>query len=232
MRWTNKEVDILKNNYGKITIDKVEKILPEAIKTDVFEAIPKGELGADIRQIVKTQRGNICGTILWESKRTKAWDVKWIAKLKEDRLRDKANVAAIVSNILPDEIKTGMGCIDGVWVCSFNLSIPLALLLHKAIEDAAREKFISNRKQTDAEQIYNIVTSHEFAQQVESMMETYKIMLDQIIKERNAFEKSWKLRETQIQRLMSGVSGIVGQLEDAGGTTLASIKGMELPSGD
>lgn len=213
---------------GEVQELDVEETLRGAIGTDVFEPIGKGVLGADIRQIVKTQRGNICGTILWESKRTKAWSNGWVTKLKEDRLRDKANAAAIVSDVLPEEIKIGMGLVDGIWVCSPKLVVPLALLLHKAIEDAARQKFLSGQMQTKAEQIYSYVTSHEFVQLVESMMETYNQMLEQITKERSAFEKTWKLRESQVNHLMAGVSGIVGQIQGAAGPALPPIKNLEL----
>jgi hypothetical protein len=216
---------------GEVQELDLEVTLRESIVTDIIESVGKGVMGADIRQIVKTQRGNTCGTILWESKRTKAWSDGWVTKLKEDRLRDKANAAAIVSEVLPEEIKNGMGLKDGIWVCHPKLVIPLALLLHKAIEDAARQKFVSDRRQTDAERIYAVVTGHEFVQQVESMMETYNEMLTQIERERVAFEKFWKLRESQVKHLKSGVSGIVGELQEAAGPALPPIKSLELDTG-
>ncbi len=216
---------------GEVQELDLEQTIRLAIPTDVIEPIGKGVLGADIRQTVKTQRGSVCGIILWESKRTKAWSDGWITKLKEDRLHDKANAAAIVSEVLPEEAKTGLGLKDGIWVCSPKLIIPLALLLHKAIEDTARQKFLSGQMQSKAEQIYSYVTSHEFVQIVESMMGTYTDMLDQITKERNVFERTWKLRESQVHRLMAGVSGIVGQIQGAAGPALPPIKNLELGDG-
>lgn len=213
---------------GEVQELDLEQTLKVSVPTDVFEPIGKGVVGADIRQTVKTQRGSICGVILWESKRTKAWSDGWITKLKEDRLHDKANAAVIVSEVLPEEAKSGIGPKDGIWVCSQKLVIPLALLLHKAIEDAARQKFLSGQMQSKAEQIYTYVTSHEFTQIVESMIGTYKDMNEQIMKERNAFEKIWKLRETQVNRLMTGVSGIMGQIQGAAGPALPPIKSLEL----
>ncbi len=216
---------------GEVQELDLEKTLHDAIPTDVVEPIGKGVLGADIRQTVKTQRGNTCGTILWESKRTKAWSDGWITKLKEDRLRDKANAVAIVSEVVPQEVKSGMGLKDGVWICSPKLVVPLALLLHKAIEDAARQKFVSDRRQTDAERVYNYVTSHEFNQLAQSMLETYMEMEKQIAHERAAYEKIWKQREAQVARLKLGVSGIMGQLQDAAGPALPPIKNLELDTG-
>jgi hypothetical protein len=62
------------------------------------------------------------------------------------------------------------------------------------------------------------------------MMDTYNKMLTQITTERNAFEKSWKLRESQVQHLMSGISGIMGELQEAAGPALPQVKSLELDS--
>lgn len=213
---------------GEVAELDLEATLRATFPQDTIEGIAKGVLGADIRQIVKSPGGKTCGTILWESKRTKAWSDGWINKLKEDMRNDRANIPAIVSESLPEEAKTGMGIKDGVWVTSAKLFVPLALLLRKSLIDSAYQKFVSDNRQTKAELIYAYITSHEFAQQVESMVEVYKDMLTQITKERVAFEKSWKLRESQVQRLLTGVSGIYGQIQDAAGPALPPIKSLEL----
>ena len=141
---------------GEVLELDLEQLLRNTFPTDSIEPIGKGVLGADIRQVVKSQRGSVCGSILWESKRTKAWSDGWVTKLKEDMRNDKANIPAIISETLPEEAKTGMGLKDGVWVCSPKLVIPLALLLRKALEDTARQKFITNMQQSKAEEIYEV----------------------------------------------------------------------------
>lgn len=213
---------------GEVAELDLEETLRHTFSSDGIEPIGKGVLGADIRQVVKSPGGKVCGTILWESKRTKAWSDGWITKLKEDMRSDKANIPAIISETLPEEAKTGMGLVSGVWVCSMKLFIPLATLLRKSLIDAAYQKFVSDNKLSKAEQIYGYVTSHEFAQQVESMVEVYTDMLSQVNRERVAFEKSWKLREAQVRRLLSGVSGIYGQIQGAAGPALPPIKNLEL----
>jgi hypothetical protein len=217
---------------GEVMELDLEATLRTTFPLDSIEPIGKGVLGADIRQVVKSPGGKVCGTILWESKRTKAWSDGWVTKLKDDMRNDKANIPAIISETLPEEAKTGMGLKDGVWVSSHKLFIPLAMLLRKSLIDAAYQKFVSDNKQSKAEQIYGYVTSHEFAQQVESMVEVYNDMLSQITRERVAFEKSWKLRESQVQRLLSGVSGIYGNIQGAAGPALPPIKSLEFDTGE
>lgn len=216
---------------GEILELDIEELFRKEFPGDTIEAIGKGVLGADIRQIVRSPRGMDCGHILWESKRTKAWKDDWINTLKENMRSEKANIPAIVSEVLPKEIKTGLGLYDGVWVTSPRLVIPLAMLLRKTLLDAARQKMIAQNKQSKAEDLYGYVTSHEFAQQVEAMVETYKEMAEQIIRERTAFEKNWKQREAQVNRLLSGVAGIYGSMQGIAGPALPTIKNLELTSG-
>jgi len=213
---------------GEIQELDLEELLRSSFPGDAIEAIGKGVLGADIRQVVRSPRGILCGTILWESKRTKTWSSGWIEKLKEDGRKDKANITAIVSEAPPEEIKNGIGVVDGVWVCLPKFILPLSMLLRKSLLDVAREKLVAENRQEKADQLYTYVTGHEFVQQVESMIEIYREMQAQIIKERTAYERMWKLREAQVTRLMSGVGGIYGSMQGIAGSALSPIRSLEL----
>ncbi|HUD19509.1 MAG TPA: DUF2130 domain-containing protein [Patescibacteria group bacterium] len=214
---------------GEVQELDLEQTFKREFPGDTIEPIGKGVLGADIRQTVRSPRGMDCGRILWESKRTKAWSDGWVSKLKEDLRNDKSNIPAIISDVLPDEIKTGIGLKDGVWVARTQLAVPLAMLLRKTLLDAARQRMISENKQSKAEELYGYITSHEFAQQVESMIETYNEMQVQITKERTAYERNWKQREAQVTRLLNGVAGIYGSMQGIAGTALPTIHNLELP---
>lgn len=217
---------------GEVAELDLEGIFRSNFPSDLIEPIAKGTLGADIRQVVRSQRGTYCGKILWESKRTKSWSDSWITKLKDDMRSDKANICAIVTSVIPQEAKKGLGLKDGVWICQPELVVPLALLLRKSLLDAAYQKAVSLNRQTKADQVYLYVTSHEFAQQVESLVDVYLEMKDQIIKERVAFERSWKQREAQVNRLLTGVSGIYGYMQGIAGSALPQIRKLELTSGE
>jgi len=217
---------------GEVQELDLEETLHAMFPQDVIEPVGKGVLGADIRQIVKSPMGMDCGTILWESKRTKAWSDGWISKLKEDMLHDKAHIPAIVSDSLPDVAKSGMGFKDGVWIASPKLALPLAALLRKSLLDAAKQKKIAGAQSTKAEELYGFVTSHEFQHQMESMIETYQEMQKEIQKERVSFERSWKLREMQVNKLLTGVAGLYGSMQGIAGAALSPIKSLELPSGE
>lgn len=213
---------------GEVQELDLENTLKAAFPTDIIEPVAKGILGADVRQIVKSPRGNDCGSILWESKRTKAWSDGWTAKLKEDLRSSKSNIPAIVSDMLPEEVKNGMGLYDGVWVCLPKFATTLALLLRKSLLDVAREKVITAGVQDKAGELYAYVTGHDFVNNVNAMIETYQEMQEQISKERMTMERIWKTREVQVTRLMSGVSGIYGSMQGIVGGNLADLNAHKI----
>ena len=214
---------------GEVQELDLETTLKDTFPEDFIEPVGKGELGADIRHVVKSPKGMVCGTILWESKRTKTWSDGWLMKLKTDLLADKANIPAIISEVVPDEAKSGIGLKNGVWITTPKLMLPLALLLRKALLDATYQKVVSEHRQTKSEMLYTYITSHEFFNQVKSMFETYDEMEQQIGKERAAYEKMWKQREMYVRRLRLGVAGIYGSIQGLAGSALPAIKNLELP---
>jgi hypothetical protein len=58
-------------------------MLGSAFVYDTITRVPKGEFGGDVlHRVVMNQTGTVCGTILWELKRTKTWSDGWLAKLR------------------------------------------------------------------------------------------------------------------------------------------------------
>lgn len=216
---------------GEVQEEDLKQQLLAAYSDDLIDDIEKGIKGADLRQIVRTSRGNDCGVILWESKRTKAWSDEWVIKLKNDLRSEKAHISVIVTQVLPKLLKKNFGQYEGVWICQPDLAIPLAGALRDRLIEVARARYISNQRASSAEGVYDYVTGHEFIQQVESMVEVYYETVDQINKERAVFETIWKKRETQAFRLKTSMANIIGSLQSRAGTSLPKVKGLELLEG-
>lgn len=214
---------------GEVLELDLEETLRRLFHEDTIEPVGKGVNGADIRHIVKSSLGNVCGVILWESKRTKHWSDDWITKLKEDLRNEKANIPAIVSEQLPEEARRGFGLKDGVWICSPALITPLAMLLRDGIYKVAKQKYIASISSNQAQQMFSYITSHEFSQQIEAMMETFQEMGEQITKERIVLEKTLVKREAQRLRLIKSVISVYGNLQGIAENAMPQVKGMELP---
>ena len=214
---------------GEIMELDLEEALAANFRDDEIEPVAKGVRGGDIRQVVKSPRGTTCGVMLWEIKRTKNWTDGWVAKLKEDLRNEKANVPIIVTEAMPKQITEDMGMLQGVWVCKPQLAIILATLLRKSLLDAGLQKALAENRGTKAEALYNFVTSHEFVQQIESMIETYQEMSTQLTKEKVAMQKIWAQREAQAQRLLLSTANIIGSMQGhIGNASMPKIKGLEL----
>jgi hypothetical protein len=212
---------------GEVLELDLEETLRISFPLDLIEPVGKGVRGADVRQTVRSQSGIVCGIILWESKRTKAWSDEWTTKLKEDLRAEVANIPIIVSETLPKEAENGMGIRDGVWVVSFSLLIPLAVLLRKNLLEVAYQKVTSGDKSRKADLVYEYVTGHEFRQQLEALVEVYQQMQEEINKERAIFEKVWKVREAQVKRLITSTVNVCGSVQGLVGSATLQIRGLE-----
>lgn len=213
---------------GEVLELELEQLLRQSYPMDEIIAVGKGINGADIRHIVKSPGGVVCGVILWEVKRTKHWDDKWLSKLKDDLRAEAANVPVIVSMDLPKEAKEGMGLKENVWVCAPSLILPLAELLRRNLYDVAKQKHLMSKQTEKADLLYSYVISHEFQQQVERILEIHKDMQDQILKEKAALTRSWKQREEQIEKILLTTATIVGSMQGKIGSGTLQIKGLEL----
>jgi len=216
---------------GEVQELDLENYLQTAFPSDEINPVGKGVRGADISQVVRTSLGTVCGVILWESKRTKAWVDDWATKLKDDLRASKANIPIIVTTVLPKMVKSGFGFYEGVWVTEPTYIQPLAEILRKNLIDVAREKHNGNDRGTKADMIYTYLTSDAFVQQIQSIIEVHQNMQTQIQKERAAFEKLWKEREAQAERILISTAGIYGSIQGVAGQSLPSVKGLDLLEG-
>lgn len=214
---------------GEVMELDFEAALADAFRDDEIEPVAKGVKGGDIRQVVRSPRGTVCGVLLWEIKRTKHWTDSWIPKLKEDLRAGRANVPIIITEAMPKQVAGEMGVVDGVWVAKPQHAIVLATLLRKGLLDVGLQKALAENRGTKAEALYSFVTSHEFVQQIESMVETYRDMTAQVGKERAAFERLWAQREKQAARLLLSTANIIGSMQGyIGQASMPKIKGLEL----
>ena len=111
---------------------ELETTLRQKFPFDLIEPVGKGEFGGDLVHRVAGPSGQVCGTILWEAKRTKTWSDGWLAKLRDDKRTAKADLALIVSHALPKGLEH-FDHIEGVWVTSPKCVIPVAVALRQSL---------------------------------------------------------------------------------------------------
>jgi hypothetical protein len=213
---------------GEVQELKLEELLKSEFLFDEISEVPKGKGGADAIQVVRTQTGVACGTIVWESKRTQRWDQKWIQKLIEDQRAVKADIAVLVSSVLPQNI-AGFGMIDSIFVTDLQSAMNVACLLREQLMKVYSAQAANSNKATKAEVVYNYLISNEFKQRIEVWVEYFRERQEKINKERAYFNKKWQEEEKSIQKVITNTSGIYGDLQGLIGNALPKVSYLELP---
>ena len=212
---------------GEVQELDLENLLRSRFPFDLIEPVPKGEFGGDVLQRVVAAGGQVCGTILWESKRTKHWTDSWLVKLREDQRTAKAEIAVIISQALPKDVET-FDVVDGVWVTHPRAAIPVAAILRQSLLDVALARSASEGQQTKTEMVYQYLTGPRFRHRVEAIVEAFSTLQGDLDRERKAIMKQWAKREVQIDRVMQATVGMYGDLQGIAGKTLQEIEGLDL----
>lgn len=215
---------------GEVLELDLESLLKSQFPVDEIEPVPKGIKGADIVQRVHDRGGRFCGTIIWESKHTKAWNDGWLSKLKDDQREVKAEIAVLVTETMPKGIER-FSQVGGVWVTSYVLSIALASVLRTSLIDLAQLKSSLVGKSEKMEVLYNYLSGSEFRQRIEAIVESFQSMKEDLEQEKRATVKMWAKREKQIERVVTNTAGMYGDMEGIIGTSLPHIRSLELTEG-
>jgi hypothetical protein len=216
---------------GEVLELELEKILRDEFQFDEIEPVSAGVRGGDIIHTVKTQSGRICGKILWESKRTKNWSETWIQKLKDDQREAKADLAVIVSEALPKGF-SHFRQIESIWVTDLPSIVSLALALRFMLIQVATTRELQTGKEEKMEIVYNYLTGPEFRNRVQAIVEAFISLKSDLDSEKRAMENIWAKREKQIERVVLNISGMHGDLEGIVGSTLPTVKLLELKEVD
>lgn len=214
---------------GEVLELELEALLRSKFPRDTIEPVPKGEFGGDVIHRVVNVTGQMCGSILWEFKRTKTWSDAWLPKLRGDQRTAKAEVALLVSLTLPKGVEY-FDFIDGVWVVNPKVAPAVAAMIRQTLIEVSTARQASEGQLTKTEMIYQYLTGPRFRQRVEAIVESFTTMKNDLDTEKKVITKQWAKREEQIERVMQGTVGMYGDLQGIAGKTLQEIEGLELPS--
>lgn len=212
---------------GEVQELELESLLFARFPRDTIEPVPKGEHGGDILHRVVGPLGQVCGTILWECKRTKNWSDGWLGKLREDQRAAKAEIAIIISQVLPKDVEA-FDLIDHVWVAHPRVAIPVAATLRQSLVELAMARQAAEGQQTKMEMVYQYLTGPRFRHRVQAIVEAFSCMQEDLDREKKAITKQWAKREEQIDRVMQATVGMYGDLQGIAGKSLQEIEGLEL----
>jgi hypothetical protein len=216
---------------GEVLELELESLLRAKFPLDLIEPVPKGEFGGDALQRILGVSGQPCGTILWESKRTKNWTEGWLTKLRDDQRKASAELALLITTALPKGV-TSFDLVDGIWVAEPRCAIPVAIALRQSLIEIAKVRQAGDGQQTKMELVYDYLTGPRFRHRIEAIVEKFSDMQSDLDKERKATTRLWAKREAQIRGVVEATVGMYGDLQGIAGKALQEIEALSPPALD
>jgi hypothetical protein len=150
----------------------------------------------------------------------------WLQKLKDDQRALKAEIAILVSEVLPKDI-SGFSQRSGIWISNFSSAIAVAQILRAQLIQLANVRAAAVGKNEKMEVLYGYLTGTEFRQRVEAIAEAFIQMQSDLFEERRVSEKRWAKRQKEIDRVFQNTSAMYGDLQGLlGSTSLQDIPAL------
>jgi hypothetical protein len=216
---------------GEVQEDDLKDLLSSAFVTDLVEDVATGAKGADLVQKVNAKMGSSMGTIIWESKNTKAFSEGWISKLKSDQGLVKADIAILVTQVLPKEMN-GFGLKNGIWVVSYQYIIPLVNALRIQLIEVSKVKLSLVGRDEKMDLLYKYLSGPQFKNRVENIVMAFVNMKADLDTEKRSFNRIWNKREKEIEKVIMSTSNMYGDLQGIIGGSLPEIEQLSLDDGD
>jgi hypothetical protein len=217
-------------NAGEAQEIVLEQLLKARFPLDLIEPIAKGVFGGDVIQRVLGPSGQACGSILWESKRTKTWIAGWLPKLREDQRAAKAEVALLVTQVMPKaddgSTVTAFDLVEGVWVCEWRCAIAVAVALRQSLIEVNNARAAGVGQKSKSELVYAYLTGNQFKLRVHAIVEKFSMMAEDLASERKAITRMWAKREGQIQGALDAAVGLHGDLSAIAGKSMPEVEGL------
>ena len=211
---------------GEVQELALQEMLQSTFPFDLVLEVGKGVRGADCIQIVRSNFGQECGKIIYESKRTNAFANEWVEKLKTDMRSQGAEIAVIVTKTMPKDMDC-FGIKDGVWVCDFSEVKALASVLREGVIRVFNTAKSNENKGDKMHLLYGYLTSGEFAEQWKAIREGFLSMKLSIQRERESMERLWKAREKQLEKVLLNAAHIRGSIEGIAGMDAVDLNLLE-----
>jgi len=216
---------------GEVQELAIEEWLISQFPLDTIEEIKKGARGGDCIQIVNSRSHQNCGTIYYESKRTKDFQPSWIEKFKADIRSKGANIGVLVTAVMPSDMDR-MGLKDGVWICNFEEFKGLCAVLRESIVQLNTAVATQENKGDKMDMLYVYLTGNTFRMQVEAIVEGFTQMKTDLESEKRSMQRIWKQRDKQIEKVVINTIDMYGSIKGIAGNAIQSVKALDFPGDD
>lgn len=209
---------------GEVLELDLEQKLIATFPNDEFLPVPKGVEGGDIWQKIKF-KDRVVGSILWETKRTKAWSNSWITKLKDDSAKISASESIIVTQVMPEGMKN-FDRKDGVWIATYEHAIGICRYIRFLVTSLSSIKSSASQTEEEWAKIRDYMLSDSFKHRMQAHFDGIQALRVGFDAEKRSTLLRWKKQEAQIDKLDSNTINFYGELK-AIVSQLPEIQGVD-----
>ncbi len=204
-RW-QKEILDLQHKVQNKTADEIGdgaevdlfEVLKAEFETDSISRVKKGQPGVDIRHEIR-HNGEVCGTIVYDSKNRQGWQLTYATKLRQDQLEAQADHAILATTAFPSGKKEL--CIESdVIVINPARVVPIVHLLRRALISMHIRGLSLKARTEKTEQLYAFINSSVYRQRFEQIGGLTNNALELDVEEKKAHDALWKRRGTILKR--------------------------------
>lgn len=207
---------------GEILELDIEKSLIANFKFDAITEVKKGEYGADIRQVINDFTVQNCGLILWECKNAKNRSDKWLDKIKDEIISEKAQ-AGIIVWYSPNNTDDFKQLSDNVWVVKPQYAVILGFLVRDSIIKVGIVNRNNENKAVKTEMLYNYLMGDEFKNRFQTIITAYTDMQASQKKERAKIMKMWAEQDKLIDVIQYNFIGMSGDMKGIAGKEIIAL---------
>jgi hypothetical protein len=114
---------------------------------------------------------------------------------------------------------------DSSWSCVIGLASALRI----GLIELGKNRLAVQGKRDKMDLVCSYLTGQEFQQQVAGVIEAFVSMQDDLESEKRSMKRIWSKRDKQLQRALTCVAGMYGDLQGIMGASMPVIDGLELP---
>jgi hypothetical protein len=213
-----KEIQRLKEQIQKGTTPQIEGLLEEKnLLAKLRELFPRDRFehtgkGGDIIQTVMEQ-GKVVGKIVYECKKVKKYDKKFIEQTRQARRFRQADFAILVTNALPK--KSQFYFVDSTVLVISPVSLEcIVYTLRESLKRMAVLRIDNEAKEKAVQRIYDYLSSNEYNNKVSDISGQIVELGRELKSEMLSHRRSWEKRYHLYRTLFTDIGAIDYHLRD------------------
>jgi len=209
----------------------IEEYLRMNFPLDSIDEVKKGARGADSLQTINTRTRQNCGSVYYESKRTKEFSEAWVEKFKDDMRLKNATIGAIVTDAMPKDM-THFGMRQGIYICTYPEFKALSFILRETVIMYSTAIATQENKGEKMEMLYDYLCGAEFQREITAIVEAFTQLNTDLHSEQRSMAMIWKKRQKQIDKVLQSTIHMYASIKGIAGNAIQTIPALELPVPD